>query len=80
MTSAYQLLAFILGLLLAAIAIVDAKNWRIPDGLTSAVLATGLILATQQGVDGFVWAIESAICAFGDLIALRLSYFTSWAR
>jgi leader peptidase (prepilin peptidase) / N-methyltransferase len=74
MISVYQTLSAVLLALLGVIAIIDAKTWRIPNALNLSVFATGLLLATRQGIDGFVWAIVSAICAFGALLLVRTAF------
>lgn len=63
-----------LGVIMIAIAIVDSRRFIIPDELTAAALALGLLHAAIQGPDGVAQALAGAVirgivltCAFWGL-------------
>jgi len=67
-----------LAVLMAAIAAVDARRFIIPDELTGAALALGLVYAAIEGADGLApalafAALRGAMTALAFL-ALRASY------
>jgi leader peptidase (prepilin peptidase) / N-methyltransferase len=67
-----------LALLMLAIAVVDAQRFIIPDELTAAALALGLINAGMQDpfgvVEGVAWSIVRGMALAACFLAVRTVY------
>lgn len=68
-----------LGLLMLAIAIVDARSFIIPNELSAAALALALVNAAMQdfagGVEGIAWSGLRGMALAACFLAVRTAYY-----